>query len=164
MAKIQSFSDCDSISKECMMNEIWPFWNISITCFDNSFLNGEVSSFYNSICLWIVWWNLDLRNSMTLKDFWSSTFDFWAIVCNDFSNASIMANKFFENELRDCLCWGFLEFSSFSWSRKIIMCCNNILISCWDALKYPLLCIYVSLIVYWVFPLLCGSEWPFPCV
>ena len=35
---------------------------------------------------------------------------------------------------------------------------------CWDALKYPLLCIYVSLTVYWVSPLLCGSEWPFLCV
>ena len=56
-----------------------------------------------------------------------------------------------------------LLFGSLYWLSVSILYVPGAL-NCWDALKYPLWWLYVSLIVHWLSPLLCGLCWPSRCV
>ena len=46
--KSRGLSDSDSVSEECMMNIIWLFQNISITCFDYSFSDSKMCYYSRS--------------------------------------------------------------------------------------------------------------------
>src|SRR5580658_120887 len=84
-----------------------------------------MSSFYSSICMFVVRCNAYLWDSHSSHQYFKGTFDFRAIICYNLSYCTISAIYLFPEKLGQCVGIVLPNSTSFGTSCKVITCCYN---------------------------------------